>query len=33
MAYLYMVYSFGGAELGSLPFLLPKFCVHSTVSL
>lgn len=28
-----MVYSFGGVERGSLPFLLPKFPVHNTVSL
>ena len=32
-AHLYTVYSLGGGEEGSLPFLLPKFPFHNTVSL
>ena len=30
--YLYMVYSEGGGEAGSLPFLLPKFPFQRTES-
>lgn len=33
VSHLYIVYSFGGADRGSLPFILPKFPIQSTVSL